>query len=72
MPGHFWYHLAIAVSAGQLGLSEEARVAVDELLGVIPDFAKRARAIYAAWNFPDELIDHLLEGLRKAGLEISS
>jgi serine/threonine-protein kinase len=71
MPGHSYYHAAIAASAGQLGRKEDARAAVDELLEVVPDFGERARKVYATFNNSEEFIEHMFEGFRKAGLEIS-
>ena len=71
MPEHFPYHAAIAASAGQLGLADEGRAAVNELLRTAPDFAHKARANYAMWNLSEEFIEHMLEGFRKAGLDIS-
>ncbi len=72
MPAHFFYHAAIAACAGQLGLADEGRVALNDVLRIVPDFAHEPRANYALWNFPEEAIDHMLEGFRKAGLKISS
>jgi serine/threonine-protein kinase len=72
MPEHFFYHAAIAACAGQLGLTDEGRVALDEVLRIVPDFAHEPSATYVLWNFPEEIIDHMLEGFRKAGLEINS
>ena len=69
LPGHHFYHAALAAAAGQLGLREEARAALDELLEVFPDYAQSARSLYVHWNFPPELTEGLLDGLRKAGLE---
>jgi hypothetical protein len=34
-----------------------------------PDFAQAARYEYAKWYEPEE-IEHIIDGLRKAGLEI--
>ncbi len=36
---------------------------------VFPDYGKRARSTFVRWNFPEELADGLLDGLRKPGLE---
>jgi hypothetical protein len=42
---------------------------VEELLALRPDFGAVAREEYAKWYSP-ELIEQIIEGLRKAGLEI--
>ncbi len=69
MPGHALFHAAVAAAAGQLGLSQEAKVAAGELLEVFPDIGEKARSMYAVWNFSEELIDELIDGLEKAGIE---
>jgi adenylate cyclase len=68
----FWRtNLALATAYGQLGQREAASNAVRELLAVGPDFPVVAREELAKWWDP-ELIEHLIDGLRKAGLQISS
>ncbi|HXZ18346.1 MAG TPA: hypothetical protein VEG63_00240, partial [Candidatus Acidoferrales bacterium] len=69
-PGYFHTHSLRAMAFGQLGRREEARKAVQDLLALRPDFAAVARREYAKWYQP-ELVEHLLEGLRKAGLDVS-
>ncbi|HET7841863.1 MAG TPA: hypothetical protein VFM21_09670, partial [Terriglobia bacterium] len=69
MPGFWRAQFALAVAHGQLGELEAARQAVRELLRIRPDFAAIAREELGKWWDP-ELIEHLIEGLRKAGLEI--
>ena len=69
MPGYFHVHAARAAALGQLGQFEEARKAGVDLLALRPDFAVAARQEYSKWYEPEE-IEHLLDGLRKAGLEI--
>jgi TolB-like protein/cytochrome c-type biogenesis protein CcmH/NrfG len=71
LPGNFYTHAVIAAAYGQLGMREEARKALQELLAIRPDFAKTAREEHGRW-FPDlAFVEHLLDGLRKAGLEIA-
>ena len=69
MPGHHHVHAAVAAAAGQLGLSQEAKVAAGELLEVFPDIGERARSWYAIFNLSEEHIDALIDGLKKAGIE---
>jgi TolB-like protein len=69
MPGFFYAHAARAAALGQLGHREAARKAVQDLLALRPDFAATARHEYAKW-FEPEQVEHLVDGLRKAGLEI--
>jgi TolB-like protein len=69
MPGFWRTHLALAAAYGQLGEREAARNAAQDLLAVRPDFAVAAREELRKWWDP-ELVEHLIDGLRKAGLEI--
>ncbi|HXJ94743.1 MAG TPA: protein kinase, partial [Terriglobia bacterium] len=67
MPGYFWGPATSAAALGQLG--EHAQKALKELLVIRPDFARTARQEFGKW-FDDELAEHYVEGLRKAGLHI--
>jgi serine/threonine protein kinase/tetratricopeptide (TPR) repeat protein len=69
MPGFFYAQAALAAALGQLGRREAARKAAQEVLALRPDFAAVARQEYAKWFAPED-IEHLVDGLRKAGLEI--
>ncbi len=51
-------------------MREEARKALQELLAIRPDFAKTAREEFGRWFDDLAFIEHLIDGLRKAGLEI--
>jgi adenylate cyclase len=70
MPGHFQSHAFTAAVYGQLGQDEPAKRALQELLAIRPDFAATARVKFEEFYEP-ELAEHLIEGLRKAGLQIS-
>ena len=70
-PGWWHMHVGTAASYGQLGQKEAAQAAAKTLLDLKPDFLSDPRNLYCAVrNFPDELCEHLIDGLRKAGLEI--
>jgi tetratricopeptide (TPR) repeat protein len=70
MPGFWRTNLALAVAYGQLGEREAASNAIRELLAVRPDFPAVAREELGKFWDP-ELVEHLIDGLRKAGLEIA-
>ncbi|MCI0603137.1 protein kinase [bacterium] len=70
MPGFFWPPLVIASVCGELGRKTEAESAVNELIAIDPEFAVHARRYIEPWHYASGLMDQLLEGLRKAGLEI--
>ena len=65
----FYAHAAMAAALGQLGQHEAAQKAVRDLLALRPDFAATVRPEYGKWYSPEE-VEHLIDGLRKAGLEI--
>jgi tetratricopeptide (TPR) repeat protein len=68
MPGLWRANLALAVSYGQLGERDAARTALRQLLSLRPEFAARARQeLGKSWD--PELVEHLMDGLHKAGLE---
>jgi len=72
LPGNFYTHAVIAMCYGQLGMREAARTALQELLAIRPDFAKTAREEFGRWFDDLAFIEHQLDGLRKAGLEVPS
>ena len=70
MPGFWRTHLALAAAHGQLGEVQAAGNALRALLAIRPDFAAVSREELGKWWQP-ELVEHLIDGLRKAGLEIA-
>jgi len=68
MPGYFWTPLTCAAAYGQLGESQAAQKALGELLASRPEFARAAREELGKWFEPD-LVEHIIEGLGKAGLD---
>jgi adenylate cyclase len=69
-PGWVHHHTILAMIYGQLGQEEEARVAARQLLELDPDFEENAWYELQLRNFPDQIAEHMAEGLRKAGLQI--
>jgi serine/threonine protein kinase len=63
--------LVLAAAHGQLGEREAAQAAVRELLALMPYFAATARQECEKWWEP-QLVEHLLDGLSKAGLKYGS
>jgi len=70
MPGFWRTHFALAAAYAQLGERDAASNALRELLTIRPDFHVVARDELRKW-WDAELIQHLIDGLRKAGLEIA-
>ena len=70
MPNLFWEHLAKAATLGCLGRIREGRQAAAELLKCKPDFARRGRLLIGRFVKFDEIIDRLIVGLNRAGIEV--
>jgi serine/threonine protein kinase len=62
-------NVALAAAHAQVGELEAARATVQDLLVLRPDFATVSREELGKWWDP-LLVEQLLDGLRKAGLEI--
>ena len=71
LPNFLWTHTLLAAIYGQLGQREEAAKAVEELLKLNPQAAPIVRR---AWRgrYQAEIAEHLIEGLRKAGLDVEN
>jgi TolB-like protein/Tfp pilus assembly protein PilF len=69
LPGFFPTYEVLAAIYGQLGEREAASQALGEMLKLVPNFGKVARGLKSKW-FQPEMVEHVLDGLRKAGLEI--
>jgi serine/threonine protein kinase len=70
MPSYFYTHIALAAAYAQLGEQAAASHACRELLEQKPDFAQVAREELGKW-MDSGLVDQVIDGLRKAGLEIA-
>ena len=70
LPHFFYTHLVIAATYGQLAEHEAAREALRDLLVLKPDIVLSARDALARW-YPPDLVERLIDGLRKAGLDIA-
>ena len=69
-PGWVHNHTILAMIYGQLGRTEQARAAASRILELDPDFEENAWYELQLRNFPEQMAEHMAEGLRKAGLEI--
>jgi len=70
-PDLFWMQVLLAASHGQLNESAAAGRALRVLHGLMPEFATNAAAILGTW-FQHDDVDHFIDGLRKAGLEVET
>ena len=70
MPRFFASYMLLAMCYGQLGREREGHAACDKLLELVPDIGAYVREFLTAWNMPEDLIDNIVDGLRKAGLRV--
>ena len=70
MPGYYPNHMTLAAIYGQLGRGKEARAALERLVQLFPPFSEGAREELGKWLFEEDVLEHMLEGLMKAGLRI--
>lgn len=66
-----WQFLFRAMILGQLGRREEAQPAIEAALKLRPDVRESIWGMARIWNVPDGDIEHMADGLRKAGLAIA-
>ncbi len=69
-PQNYYTHAVLAMCYAQLGRMEEAHKALRDMLALKPNYAQVARELHGRWIEPD-LVEQLMAGLRKAGLEIA-
>jgi adenylate cyclase len=67
LPHFYWTHLLNAAALGQLGRTEDAAASLQQVFALKPGFS--ARAELRKWNAAPADFEHLLDGLRKAGLD---
>jgi adenylate cyclase len=67
-PAVFWHPLAKAATLGLLGRYEEGQKFVENLLKLKPDFPSRGRLLIGRYIKFEEILERVLEGLKKVGL----
>jgi TolB-like protein/Flp pilus assembly protein TadD len=70
LPGHWFSHAAMAAALGQLGERETAARALAEALRLRPGFAATVREDVEKWWWKPEHAERLIDGFRKAGLDV--
>jgi TolB-like protein len=69
-PGVLFSSVALAAANGKLNRGIQAAEAVGHIADIFPQFLSNPDEQLKRWHFPDDFIDHLLDGLRAAGLEL--
>jgi len=70
LPSLFWDPLLRAITLGHLGRLKEGNRNVEEVLKLKPDFPIRGRLLIERFIKSDELVECMIEGLKKAGLDL--
>lgn len=66
----YWVDVLYAAALGKLGRTTEAAPHVEAIVQGKPDFAPRARELFRRSLKVESLIDDLIDGVRRAGLEV--
>jgi len=72
LPGFFWAPVLRGACLGQLQQYEEAREQISQLLELKPDFPQKAQPLIQRYIKEEPLVDHIIQGLQNAGLEVGS
>jgi class 3 adenylate cyclase/TolB-like protein len=70
LPKNHMVQAALAAAYGELGEYDKARSVIDQIRTIKPGFVDDPRAEFKARKMPDELVESLMDGLRKAGLDV--
>ncbi len=70
LPSIFWDPLLRAITLGHIGRIKEGCRYVEEVLKLKPDFPDRGRILIRHFIKSEELVATLIEGLKKAGLDL--
>ena len=68
--GWWLSQLNLAICYGQLGRTSEAKLAADKLVEQFPGFLSNANAEVSKWFWEPVMVESVIDGLRKAGLDI--
>jgi len=69
-PTIYWGHVTATAAYAQLGRLEEAKSSAAELIGLAPSYTSQAREDFRKYNLSPQLTSRIVDGLRKAGLDI--
>ena len=71
LPLIFWGPMLRAAALGQLNKTDLARENIIRLKQLKPEFEKKARYLISRYVKEDELVDHILDGIRIAGMVLN-
>ena len=70
LPENHMAQAGLAAVYGQLGETEKAKATIDHILTYHPRFADDPRAAFVRRRMPRDLVESLMDGLRKAGMQV--
>ena len=71
MNNYVWAHAVLVAVYGQLGRFQEAQPSIKRILELDPNFEATAREKrWKQFRYQEPLLDHFMDGLRKAGMKI--
>ena len=70
IPALFWGPMLRTAVLGQLNKISEVQPNISHLLQLKPEFESKARYLISRFVKEDELVEHVLDGLRKAGMDV--
>ena len=70
--GLFWYPLLRAACLGQLNRTSKAKHNIEELKKIAPNFETKGEELLNRFIKEDSLVQHVFEGLRKAGIDVAN
>lgn len=70
LPDNYMVQASLTAAYAMNGEQEKARQALAHLLEIRPDYPKDPRAPFRTRGMPEELIEGLMAGLRRAGLDV--
>ena len=70
VPAFYWTYTLLSMTYGQLNMELEAQQAIAKLLELYPDHELNARNEFRIWFSEEDYIEHMIDGLRKAGLDV--
>ena len=70
LPDYFWSPMLFAAAYGQLDMAADAAQSIEQLLSLNEDFANQPRFYIGNYVFDEADVEHIIEGLAMAGLDI--
>ena len=71
MPDYFWANLIFAALYAEVGEKDQMQNSIEKLIEIYPDINQKARFELEKWDTQTELKEKLINGLQKAGLNIT-